>query len=57
VVPRQEVPPLGQLEDFAASVAAGNAAPALSPVTGKVLTAAADTLFCSLDHEIVLVEL
>jgi predicted phage baseplate assembly protein len=57
IVPIQESPPLGQLEEFADSAAGANTAANLTIVTGKVLTLPADTLLCSLDHEIVLVEL
>jgi predicted phage baseplate assembly protein len=62
VLPNKEAPPLGQLEDFAGT-AAGNLAGAsgqdntLNLVTGKVLLVAADTLLCSLEHEVELVEL
>jgi predicted phage baseplate assembly protein len=57
IVPIQEQPPLGQLEEFADAAAGANSAANLTIVTGKVLTLPADTLLCSLDHEIVLVEL
>lgn len=58
VLPSKETPPLGQLEDFAGSAAGGaNANAALSLVTERLLTVPADTLICSLDHEVELVEL
>ena len=62
VLPNKEAPPLGQLEDFAGATA-GNLAGAggqdntLNLVTGKVLLVPADSLLCSLEHEIELVEL
>ncbi len=58
VVPSKEVPPLGQLEEYAGDTARGTSADAaLSLVTGRVLMVPADGLLCSLDHEVVLVEL
>lgn len=58
VLPSKEAPPLGQLEDFA-TLAAGTKTQdsSLNLVTGKVLQVPADTLLCSLDHEVELVEL
>lgn len=56
IVPSKEAPPLGQLDRFADS-AAGGADQALTLVTGKVLQVPADTVICSLDHEVELVEL
>jgi hypothetical protein len=58
VLPSKEVPPLGQLEDYAGSAAgANNATAALNLVAGRMLTVPADALICSLDHEVELVEL
>lgn len=58
IVPAQEVPPLGQLEEFAANSArAGADESNLTLVTGKVLSISPDTLLCSLEHEIELVDL
>ncbi|HXF61446.1 MAG TPA: hypothetical protein VNK95_07505, partial [Caldilineaceae bacterium] len=58
VLPAQEAPPLGQLEEFAANSARdGVAERTLTLVTGKVLITSPDTLLCSLDHEIELVDL
>jgi predicted phage baseplate assembly protein len=58
VLPSRESPPLGQLEDFATSAASARGQdPTLNLVTGKVLQVAADTLLCSLEHEVELVEL
>jgi hypothetical protein len=58
VTPSKELPPLGQLEDFADALVRnpqGNLK--LSLVSGKVLFVPADTILCSLDHEIEVVEL
>jgi predicted phage baseplate assembly protein len=59
VLPSKEAPPLGQLEDFANSAANATRAQdqTLNLVTGRVLQIPADTLLCSLDHEVELVEL
>jgi len=59
VLPSKEVPPLGQLEDFANSAANVNRASeqTLNLVTGRVLQIPVDALLCSLDHEVELVEL
>ena len=58
VLPSKEAPPLGQLEDFATSAASAKAQDTtLSLVTGRVLQIPSDTLLCSLDHEVELVEL
>jgi hypothetical protein len=58
VLPSKEAPPLGQLEDFATGAAGSTGQDAtLSLVTGKVLQLPADTLLCSLEHEVELVEL
>jgi hypothetical protein len=58
VLPSKEAPPLGQLEDFATSASAARTQDTtLSLVTGKVLQIPSDTLLCSLDHEVELVEL
>jgi predicted phage baseplate assembly protein len=56
VLPNKESPPLGQLEDFAGNTVAGQET-SLNLVTGKVLLVPADTLLCSLGHEVELVEL
>ena len=54
--PSREQPAYGQLEAFAASlVNPGAAAYQLARVNGPALTIAADSLLCSLDHEIELV--
>jgi predicted phage baseplate assembly protein len=58
ILPSKESPPLGQLEDFANSAASTRVQDTtLQLITGKVLQVSADTLLCSLDHEIELVEL
>jgi hypothetical protein len=58
ILPSKEAPPLGQLEDFATGAAGARGQDtSLSLVTGKVLQIPADTLLCSLDHEVELVEL
>jgi predicted phage baseplate assembly protein len=58
VLPSRELPPLGQLEDFAdAAARRSGASQELALVTGRVLMLPQDALFCSLDHEIELVEL
>jgi len=59
VLPSKETPPLGQLEDFANNAANPSRAQeqTLNLVTGRVLQIPADTLLCSLDHEVELVEL
>lgn len=58
VLPSKEAPPLGQLEDFATATSSGRGQDtSLSLVTGKTLQVAPDTLLCSLDHEVELVEL
>ena len=57
IVPSKEAPPLGQLDRFADNAAGAGNGPELALVTGKVLMVPADTLICSLDHEVELVEL
>jgi predicted phage baseplate assembly protein len=57
IVPSKESPPLGQLEDFISNGSGSGEDPTLSLVTGRVLQIPADTLICSLDHEVELVEL
>ena len=57
VVPSKESPPLGQLEDFADAASRGATNEALLPVDGRMLPVSSDTLICSLDHEIVVMEL
>jgi len=59
ILPSKETPPLGQLEDFATSAANSTRSQelTLNLVTGKTLQIPADTLLCSLDHEVELVEL
>jgi hypothetical protein len=58
VVPSKEAPPLGQLEDFATTAAGARSQDTtLNLVTGKVLQVSADTVLCSLEHEVELVEL
>jgi predicted phage baseplate assembly protein len=58
VLPSKEAPPLGQLEDFATQASGANGQDAtLSLVNGKVLQLSPDTLLCSLQHEVELVEL
>lgn len=59
VLPSKEIPPLGQLEDFANNAANPTRVQdqALNLITGRVLQIPADTLLCSLDHEVELVEL
>jgi hypothetical protein len=58
VLPNKESPPLGQLETFANGAAGTpDQNSTLNLVTGKVLLVPADTLLCSLEHEVELVEL
>jgi hypothetical protein len=57
VMPSKESPPLGQLEDFADAASRGATDAALTPVSGRVLQVTPDTLICSLNHEVVVVEL
>jgi predicted phage baseplate assembly protein len=58
VLPSKEAPPMGQLEDFANTAAGARVQDTtLNLVTGKVLLVPADTLICSLEHEVELVEL
>lgn len=58
VLPSKESPPLGQLEDFATTTAGTHGQETtLNLVTGKVLQVPVDTVLCSLDHEVELVEL
>lgn len=58
VLPSKEAPPLGQLEDFATSAAGARPQDtSLSLVTGRVLQIPNDTVLCSLEHEVELVDL
>ena len=58
VLPNKESPPLGQLEDFATAAAGSRGQDTtLNLVTGRVLQIPADTVLCSLEHEVELVEL
>jgi predicted phage baseplate assembly protein len=58
VLPNKESPPLGQLEDFATNAAGSRGQDTtLNLVTGRVLQIPADTVLCSLEHEVELVEL
>jgi hypothetical protein len=57
-LPSKEAPPLGQLEDFVTGAAGtGGQDPSLSLVTGRMLQIPADTLLCSLEHTVELVEI
>ena len=66
IIPGKEVAPLGQLEEFADNLLSDTAggglrhqtdASTMTEVTEKALMVTADTVLCSLDHEIELVEL
>ena len=57
LLPSKESAPLGQLEEYAERVASGAERAELAPVKGRSLAVPADGLLCSLDHEVVVVEL
>ncbi|NJN81884.1 MAG: hypothetical protein HC802_06100 [Caldilineaceae bacterium] len=57
VLPNKEIAPLGQLEEQIAAIARAQGEAALTAVRDRVLHVTPDTVLCSLDHQVEVVEL